>query len=83
MHMINFSENEKKTISLFFKQEYKEIADKIRRFYFPLDGKMNKNSISSVVNLVSDDWFDYAVYRAAKFQAKQSTGKTFFYRYKV
>ena len=61
-------------------KEYKDLADKVRTFYFGKNGTVNKTSFSKYMDMLSDLWFAYGIDKAAKLQAKQSNGKTFLYK---
>lgn len=59
--------------------EYKEMAKYIRKFYFPKNQRVNAESITQFVDLMSDIWFTYGTVKSVKLHAKKSTGKTFNY----
>lgn len=61
-------------------KHFTEIKEKIRNFYFGKNGHINNESFSQYLQYMSDHWFNYGVDQSVKAQARQSSGKTYYYK---
>lgn len=62
-------------------QEYKKFSTEIRNFYFGEDVRVTNETLAEYNDLVSDIFIVHGVDQSAKAHAKNSNGKTYYYRY--
>lgn len=60
--------------------EYKSYAKEMRQFYFG-NKSVDSNTLRDYVKLLSDTFFIYGVQQMVKTQVKNSSGKTFLFKY--
>lgn len=64
----------------FIFQEYRELADEVRQYYFGANSIIDNDNIVAYIDMLSDIFIFYHLDKSAKLQANASTGKTFYFR---
>lgn len=59
-------------------QEYRQLADEVRQYYFGADAVIGNDNIPAYVDMLSDIFFFYHLDKSAKLQA--NAGKSFYFR---
>ena len=68
-------------IALFFFQQYKNISQKIRAFYYAASsGEINNTTLLEYSKMVSDVAFNYGINRAAQLHTNYTSGRIYFYK---
>lgn len=65
-------------------QDYAQMANDIRDFYFSKSGgQITKDTVGDYNDMMSDIWFVYGVDKAVKALSKRTTGNVFYYQFSL
>lgn len=78
---LSFCKFKRSSISMLFSfQEYHEIANEIRSFYFK-DHAIDENMLEQYIDMLSDLNYAYGIYKSARQHTAKTTSKSFYYRW--